>query len=97
LFRLHANFRAAWIFTRSDTPKAYYMILVMQPRDAALFHDFNLVAASAAGKKHPVHAQLADENNAEQISVLFNCGRPFYQAVDYPSPTGAKPVTEDKP
>jgi hypothetical protein len=86
LFRRHAAFRAAWIFTRSDQPKAYYLILVMQPRDATLFHDFNLVAASAAGKKHPVHAQLADENDAGQIAVLFNAGRPFYQAVDYQPP-----------
>jgi hypothetical protein len=97
LFRRHAAFRAAWIFTRSDTPEAYYMIVVMQPRDAALFHDFNLVAAAAAGKQHPVHAQLADENDAGQIAVLFNAGRPFYQAVDYPSPPGPKPVPEENP
>jgi hypothetical protein len=83
LFRKHANFLAAWIFTRDDTPDAYYMILVMQPPDAALFHDFNLVAKSAGGKKHPVHAQVMDGTNPEQIAALFKCGRPFYQAVDY--------------
>ena len=92
LFRRHAAFRAAWIFTRSDKPKAYYLILIMQPRDAALFHDFNLVAASAAGKKHPVHAELADENNAEHIACFFKCGRPFYQAVDYQPPAAPPPA-----
>ena len=95
-FRRHANFRAAWIFTRSDTPKAYYMILVMQPRDDALFHDFTLVAGSAAGKAHPLHAQMADENDPGQVAVLFNAGRPFYQAVDY-QPRDLPPVPPAAP
>jgi len=96
VFRLHPTFKAAWIFTRKEKPADYYLIVVMQPRDEVLLHDLKLVTAAAAGKGHTLYAQMADENDAGQIAVLFNCGRPFYQAVDYPTPLAPPPQPPPK-
>lgn len=91
LVRRHRHFRAVWIFTRSEPGppppehRPYYLLVLMEPRDETLFHDFNLVAQSARGG-HPLHLSLADENDPAYIARLFRQVRPFYVAADYRSP-----------
>lgn len=97
LFRKHAGFKAAWLFTRGDEPGAYFLIAIMQPRDETLLHDLRLIVQSAGGKDHPVYAEALAETATEQIANLFQCGRPFYQAADYSPPAGTQPATEDNP
>ena len=47
--RQHGQFRAVWLFTRTmagqpaAARKAYYVLVLMEPRDEALLHDFLLV------------------------------------------------------
>lgn len=88
-FRRHDPFKAAWILTQIDKPDDYFIILLMQPRDASLYHDFTMVAQAASGKLHQVHVQPVDENNPEHVKAFYNCGQPFYQAVDYQPPASA--------
>lgn len=87
-FRQHRSFRAAWIFSRASgghpapAHRPYYLLVLMEPRDATLFHDFNLVAQSARGK-HELNLSLADEKDPEYIAGLFRQARPFYVAADW--------------
>jgi hypothetical protein len=95
LFRKYRNFRAAWIFTRTvagqPTPKfvPYYLLVLMAPRDEAIFHDFNLVAQAARGQ-HELNLSHADEHDTAYLATLFQQATPFYQAADYqpPGPAG---------
>ncbi len=63
-------------------------MLLMEPRDETVFHDFNLIAQSAGGGQ-PVHISLADEKNPESIASLFRQARPFYVAADYQPPVAS--------
>lgn len=91
LFRKHSNFRAAWILIpREPTqpPPAllpYYLLVLMDPRDEVIFHDFNLVAQSAR-EKHEVSISLANEKDTAYLGGLFRKLRPFYVAADYQPP-----------
>jgi hypothetical protein len=91
LLRKHKHFRAAWIFTRTfegqpaPAHKPYYILVLMEPRDAVIFHDFNLVAQSAKGK-HEVNVSLTQADGPEYIASLFRQVRPFYVAADYQPP-----------
>jgi len=91
VFRRHHHFRAAWIFTRTmagqpaPAHKPYFIMVFMQPRDAAIFHDFNLVAQAAKGN-HEVNLSLTPEDTPECIAGLFQQARPFYVAADYQPP-----------
>ena len=98
VFRQHPEFRAAWIFTRTiagqpvPAHRPYFLLVLMEPRDAKLFHDFNLVAQSARGK-HELNLSLADEQDREYVAGLFRQARPFYVSADYQSTrdTGTTP------
>ena len=106
LFRKHGNFRAAWILTlRAPKPQPpallpYYLLVLMDPRDEVLFHDFNLVAQSAR-EKHEVSINLADEQNPAYLAGLFRKLRPFYVAADYRPPGlpegGGEAASSSKP
>lgn len=91
LFRKHRNFRAAWILTPREPaqpPPAllpYYLLVLMDPRDEVIFHDFNLVVQSAR-EKHEVSTSLANEKDAAYLAGLFRKLRPFYVAADYRPP-----------
>jgi hypothetical protein len=89
LFRQHRNFRAAWIFTRDDQPAAYFLIVLMEPRDETQLHDLRLVVQSIGGREHPVLTEAVNEQSAEHIAAMFKCGPPFYLAPDYPPPPPA--------
>jgi len=53
LLRRHKNFRAAWIFGATDAKpqpasgRGYQLLLLMEPRDAVIFHDLNMTVAAA--------------------------------------------------
>jgi hypothetical protein len=94
--RRHANFRAAWVF---GPPKSagnakgkpvYQLTILMEPRDAALFHDFNMVAQAAKGAACEVELTLLDETDAAVIAGLFQQARPFYVAANYRAPDAGK-------
>lgn len=91
VFRKHREFRAAWIFTRTiagqpvPEHRPYYLLTLMEPRDAKLYHDFNLVVQSARGK-HELNLSLADEHSPEYIAGLFRQAQPFYVSADYQPP-----------
>ena len=96
--RQHGSFRAVWIFTRvmAGQPvaarKAYYLLVLMEPRDAALFHDFNLVAKSAE-REYEVNLSLTESNTPECITDLFRQAQPFYVAADYQPPKVSAPAS----
>ena len=95
LMRLHRNFRAAWIFGAMEAKaepanaRGYQLLLLMEPRDAVIFHDLNMTVAAFRAKTHEVGLGLIDENDANFIEQLFRKAPPFYIAADYTRPPGA--------
>jgi hypothetical protein len=95
--RQHGRFRAVWIFSRgiagqpAAARKAYYILVLMEPRDATLFHDFNLVAKSVS-QEYEVNLSLTESNAPECIADLFRQAQPFYMAADYQPPKVSAPV-----
>jgi hypothetical protein len=67
-------------------PQAYYMLVLMEPRDAVLFNDFNLVAKSVK-REYEVNLGLTESNTPECVADLFRQAQPFYVAADYQPPT----------
>jgi hypothetical protein len=89
--RPRGQFRAVWIFTRVvagvPTParKPYYLLVLMEPRDTARFHDFLLVAKSVS-QEYEVNLSLTESNTPECVADLFRQAQPFYVAADYQPP-----------
>jgi len=89
LLRRHRNFRAAWIFGATDAKpqpasgRGYQLLLLMEPRDAVIFHDLNMTVAAARPKTHEVRLGLLDEKDVNFIEQLFRKAPPFYTAADY--------------
>jgi hypothetical protein len=96
--RQHGHFRAVWVFTRAiagqaaSAHKAYYILVLMEPRDATLFNDFNMVAKSVR-REHEINVSLTESNAPECIADLFRQAQPFYVAADYQPPTVSDPAT----
>jgi hypothetical protein len=94
--RQHRNFRAAWIFERGKgqpTPgggRRYQMLILMDPRDATIFHDFNLVVNAACQRIDELELGYLDESDAAYIANLWQKAPAFYTAADYQRPDGAK-------
>jgi hypothetical protein len=97
--RRHGQFRAAWIFSRGlagqpdSARKHYYILVLMEPREAALFHDFLLVAKSDSREHDEVNVSLTKSNSPECIADVFQQAQPFYVAIDYQPPTAAAPAS----
>jgi hypothetical protein len=95
--RQHGQFRAVWIFTRAiagqpaPARKPYYLLVLMEPRDVALFHDFNLVAKSVS-REYEINLSLTGSNAPECIADLFRQAQPFYVAADYQPPKVPAPA-----
>lgn len=89
VFRKHKNFRAAWIFTRVVEPlppsQTYYVLVLMDPRDEQIFHDFNLVMQNTR-EDYEVSLSAANEKNQADIANTFKHAKPFYVAADYHPP-----------
>lgn len=85
--RKHREFRAAWIFERPE-PTAeggthYQIMLLMDPRDEVIVHDFNLVLVSACEEPDEVSFGLLDENDPDYIASMLEAAEPFYRAADF--------------
>jgi hypothetical protein len=98
VFRQHHQFRVAWIFIRSipgqpaPVRKPYYIMVFMQPRDEAVFHDFSLVAKSVR-QEYEVNLSLTPADTSECVADLFRQAPPFYVAADYQPPTVSAPAS----
>ncbi len=92
LIRKHKNFKAAWIFGPPPVPgfprdpNIFYLLLLMDPRDPVLFHDFNMVVQTATKGVLRVEMSLADEKDPAYIVNIFKQAKPFYVAADYHPP-----------
>ena len=93
VMRKHSQFRAAWIFgpPAGEAPtgqaKSYYLLVLMEPRDAGLFHDLNIVAQATRSSGFEVNLSLANEQDGPYITSVFKQARPFYLAAGYTPPT----------
>lgn len=92
--RQHREFRAIWIFG-SPKPaakpglKRYQLLVLMEPRDDAVFHDFNVVSQNACRETAEVHLGLLPENDPEKLRhFMEQAPAPFYAAPGFE----AKPV-----
>ncbi len=97
--RQHGQFRAVWLFTRTmagqpaAARKAYYVLVLMEPRDEALFHDFLLVAKSVS-REYEINLSLTESNAPEIVADLFRQAQPFYMAAGYQPPTVSAPASQ---
>lgn len=96
ILRQHRNFRAAWIVERGKgKPTAadgrrYQFLVLMDPRDAVIFRDFNLVVQSACARTDEVDLGYLDENDTAYIASLWKQTPAFYTAPDYVRPPATK-------
>lgn len=91
ILRRHREFRAAWIFhdlEKPSEPKAYEILVYMDPRDKAIFHDLNMTL-SAAAKGVSVGIGYVLEEGPFSAAHLFHEAKPFFVAADFgESPKG---------
>jgi hypothetical protein len=85
--RRHQEFRAAWVL-RHPAPTAgggthYQIMLLMDPRDEVIVHDFNLVLVSACQAPDEVSFGLLDEDDHAYTEALLQRVAPFYAAPDF--------------
>jgi hypothetical protein len=96
LFRQHACIRAAWIFGRqvseSEPPggRGYKLLVLAEPRDAAVLHDANIVAQNSKGEMNEVFMGTVPDNDGTYTAQLFSSAEPFYVAADYERPPAVK-------
>jgi hypothetical protein len=89
--RRHKNFRAAWVFGgEKDGKRGYHLLTLMEPRDEAIYHDFNLTVHSNHNQAYGIFLGLLDERDKAYVENFFRQAKPFYVAADYPLPPGAK-------
>ena len=93
ILRQHRNFRAVWVLeherTEEDgTDKRHFEFTIhMDPRDAAITHDFSLVLANAASATgHEADSGFLDETDPETIASLWRQVEPFHIAPDHRRP-----------
>jgi hypothetical protein len=88
--RRHKNFRAAWVFRETETSRPGYVIgVVMEPHDAALYHDFNLTVHLMHSLDYDTYLMLLDEKSRAAHREMMEQTTPFYTAPDYQQPPGA--------
>lgn len=91
ILRKHRNFRAVWLAEHdhgNPTPaggRHFQFLALMDPRDAAIFHEFNLVVQSAAAP-HDAGVGYLDESAPESIAQIWQQTPPFYVAADFSQP-----------
>ena len=89
--RRHKNFRAAWVFGgEQDGKRGYHLLTLMEPRDEAIYHDFNLTVHANRSKAYEIFSGMLDERDKAYVENFFRQAKPFYVAADYPLPPGAK-------
>lgn len=96
VLKQHRNFRAAWIFgvpgtgPGTDVARRYGVLVLMDPRDAVIFHDFNMVVAAVENPQDKVELAFANEDDTAEIARLFQQAPPFFVAADYGKPPKAE-------
>jgi hypothetical protein len=89
--RRHKDFRAAWVFGgEKDGKRGYHLFILMDPRDEAIFHDFNLTVQANRRPDQEIFLGMLDERDKAYVENFFRQAKPFYVAADYPLPPGAK-------
>lgn len=92
ILKKHRNFRAAWIFAYPGEEKLslkkrrYQVIVLMDPRDEVIFHEFAMVLAAARMIIPKAESAIMDENDHEYIAHVFESAQPFFVAPDYTPP-----------
>lgn len=85
--RRHAQFRAAWVLQRPEPTVGggthYEVMLLMNPRDEVVVHDFNLVLVSACAEPDEVSFGLLREEDHAYTRSLLKEAAPFYVAPDF--------------
>ena len=78
---------SAWVLRRPEPTPAggthYQIMLLMDPRDEVVAHDFNLVLASACEEPDAVSFGLLHEDDPLEIETLRKEAQPFYRAPDF--------------
>ena len=84
--RKHPEFRAAWVLRHPEPTPAggvhYQIMLLMDPRDEVIVHDFNLVLVSASREQDEVSFGLLDEDDHGYTQALLKQATPFYTAAE---------------
>ena len=89
VMRSHRPFRAAWIFLdpeevpRAQGGQAYQLLILMDPRDDLLYHEFSMVMAAAVAPGDTLNHGLIDEDDAVYVADIFRQAEPFYLALDF--------------
>jgi hypothetical protein len=96
ILRQHRNFRAAWIMEYKQpeddgaAERHFQFVIHSDPRDAAVYHEFNLVLASAARATGlAADSGQVDETDTEYLTSLWRSAEPFYIAPDHARPEGS--------
>lgn len=90
--RQHEEFKAAWVLGEAGNKTGagglpmYYVLVLMQPPDEKLFHDFNIVAQAAKGNKCEVELSLTNPEDTAEIARVFQQAPPFFVAAGYHPP-----------
>lgn len=93
VLRKYSNFRAAWIFkvrteeVLPDGGQHYGVMVLMQPRDEAIFHEFNMVVQAARNRRDDVRLGLLDGDDGARTTSYFQQAKPFFIAADFQPPT----------
>jgi hypothetical protein len=87
VLRADRKFRAAWVL-RDPEPTLdggvhYAFLVLMDPRDEVLAHDFNLVLQSACKKPDDSSFSFMDETDEACIESILKQAAPFYRAPDF--------------
>ncbi len=95
ILRQHLHFRAAWVMENEPPEDAgaggrhFQFIIHMEPQDPAVYHELNLVLASAAlATGDQAECGLVDETDTEYLATLWRQAEPFYIAADHERPPG---------
>lgn len=85
--RRNRRFRAAWVMRTNEPTTAggthYEFLLLVDPPDRALVHDFNIVLQNSVKKPDEACFGLIDEKNQEYIDDLLTKAAPFHTAPDF--------------
>jgi hypothetical protein len=88
--RRDRKFRAAWVLRRPEPTAAggthYQVLLLMDPRDEMLEHDFSIVLQAARKKPDEVDFGFLDETDHAYIDAFLKHAAPFYTARDFKRP-----------
>lgn len=90
--RQHENFRALWVFHHGEDHRApggglhYQFVVHMDPRDASIYHDFQLVVASTCKDPNEAGSGCVDETDENYLAALWDLVKPFYVAKDQRPP-----------